>query len=278
MSWRNPNSYGFAAFVAIVIHLAVAGLFLIEWPDSKPHIVEPVPQHVMANVVQEENKAVKERKRKAELEKKRQQRAAKKRAEKERKRKLEARRKKEKARQEKLRKEKLAKQKAAAEKKRQADAQRAAEKKAADAKAAAEQAERLRQEQLQQEQDMLEQMAQEQAEAELQAQKEAEARAERAAVMTSEHTLLIKEQIQSQWRYPPAVDSGMEVELKLTLVPTGEVVQVQIVKSSGNPALDRSVEQAIRKASPLPVPKNIAVFEQNFRSFTMKFRPENASW
>ena len=57
---------------------------------------------------------------------------------------------------------------------------------------------------------MLEQMAQEQAEAELQAQKEAEARAERAAVMTSEHTLLIKEQIQSQWRYPPAVDSGME--------------------------------------------------------------------
>ena len=27
MSWRNPNSYGFAAFVAIVIHLAVAGLF-----------------------------------------------------------------------------------------------------------------------------------------------------------------------------------------------------------------------------------------------------------
>jgi len=28
----------------------------------------------------------------------------------------------------------------------------------------------------------------------------------------------------------------------------------------------------------LPVPKDVRVFEANFRSFLMKFRPENATW
>jgi colicin import membrane protein len=125
---------------------------------------------------------------------------------------------------------------------------------------------------------MLEQLAQERAAAELAARQEAEARAERAAALQSEYTALIRDQITSVWRYPPAVDANMEVTLRLGLVPTGEVVQVQIIRSSGNQALDRSVEQAIYKASPLPVPSDIAVFEQNFRNFTMKFRPENASW
>lgn len=274
MNWRNPNSYGFAVLVAILIHLAVAGLFLVKWPESRPYMIEPLPKHIMAKVVQEENKSVKERKKKAERQKKRKERAAKRRAEK--KRKLDAKRQKEKARQEKLKKETLAKQKSIAEQKRNAEAQRIAKE-----KAAAEEAERQHLRQAQQEaaeQKMLKELAREQAEAELQARKEAEARAERAAVMTSEYTLLIKNQIQSQWRYPPAVDASMEVELKLTLVPTGEVVQVQIVKSSGNQALDRSVEQAIYKASPLSVPQDIAIFEQRFRNFTMKFRPENASW
>lgn len=285
MSWKNPDSYGFATVIAVVIHLLVAGLFLIEWPDSHSQRLEPTLQHMMANVVQEENKAVKERQRKAEQAKKRKQREAKRRAEKERQRKLAAKRKQEKARQEKLKQQKLAKQKAQAEKKRKAEAKRVAEQKIAQQKAAAAQAERehleqqeLERQQLEQqqaEQQLLEELAQEQAEAEL---REQQAAAERAAVMTSEFTGLIRQQVQSQWRYPPAVDASMEVELRLSLVPTGEVIQVQIIKSSGNQALDRSVEQAVKKASPLPVPDDIAVFEQNFRHFTMKFRPENASW
>ncbi|TNC89766.1 MAG: protein TolA, partial [Thalassolituus sp.] len=67
-------------------------------------------------------------------------------------------------------------------------------------------------------------------------------------------------------------------EVRLVMVPTGEVISANVVKSSGHAALDRSVEQAIMKASPLPVPEDIRVFEKNFRTLTMKFRPENASW
>jgi len=282
MSWKNPNSYGFASVVAIALHLLVAGLFLLEWPDSHPQLAEPVPKHVMATVVQEENKAVKQRQQQAERDKQRKAREAKRRAEKERQRKLEAKRKKEQARQEKLKRERLAKQKADAEKKRQAEAEREKQQRQEQQRQQREkeqqQAEQRRLEQIAQEQAMLEQLAQERAAAELAARQEAEARAERAAALQSEYTALIRDQITSVWRYPPAVDANMEVTLRLGLVPTGEVVQVQIIRSSGNQALDRSVEQAIYKASPLPVPSDIAVFEQNFRNFTMKFRPENASW
>jgi len=282
MSWKNPNSYGFASVVAIALHLLVVGLFLLEWPDSHPQLAEPVPKHVMAKVVQEENKAVKQRQQQAERDKQRKAREAKRRAEKERQRKLEAKRKKELARQEKLKRERLAKQKADAEKKRQADAEREKQQRQEQQRQQREkeqqQAEQRRLEQIAQEQAMLEQLAQERAAAELAARQEAEARAERAAALQSEYTALIRDQITSVWRYPPAVDANMEVTLRLGLVPTGEVVQVQIIRSSGNQALDRSVEQAIYKASPLPVPSDIAVFEQNFRNFTMKFRPENASW
>jgi len=292
MNWKNPNSYGFASVVAIALHLLVAGLFLLEWPDSHPQLAEPVPKHVMATVVQEENKAVKQRQQQAERDKQRKAREAKRRAEKERQRKLEAKRKKEQARQEKLKRERLAKQKADAEKKRQAEAEREKqqrqeqqrqeqqrqEQQRQQREKEQQQAEQRRLEQIAQEQAMLEQLAQERAAAELAARQEAEARAERAAALQSEYTALIRDQITSVWRYPPAVDANMEVTLRLGLVPTGEVVQVQIIRSSGNQALDRSVEQAIYKASPLPVPSDIAVFEQNFRNFTMKFRPENASW
>ena len=124
-------------------------------------------------------------------------------------------------------------------------------------------------------------MALEQAEAEIRRQEEtaraAEA-AEKAAQMTAEYQDLIRAQVASVWNYPPNVSAELEVEVRLVMVPTGEVISANVTRSSGNDALDRSVEQAILKASPLPVPDDIRVFEKNFRRLTMKFRPENASW
>lgn len=276
--WRRPDSYGFAVVVALMVHLLVAGLFLLQWPESKPRMAEPVPQHMIANVVQEENKAVKQRREKAEQQRQRKARAEKRRAQQQRQQQLAAKRKKEQQRREKLKQQQLAKQKAAAEKKRKAEAERLKQQQLAEQQAAEQKAQQQRQEQQRLEQQMLQQLAQEQAAAELEAQRQAEIKAERAAATTAEHTALIRDRITSAWRYPPAVAAEMEVTVRLTLVPTGEVIQVQIINSSGHHGLDRSVEQAIYKASPLPVPNDIAVFEQNFRHLTMKFRPENASW
>ena len=67
----------------------------------------------------------------------------------------------------------------------------------------------------------------------------------------------------------------MEARLIVELVPTGEVVAVTVVKSSGNEAFDRSAEQAVRKAARFDVPEDPALFEAHFRRFQMLFKPED---
>jgi len=73
---------------------------------------------------------------------------------------------------------------------------------------------------------------------------------------------------------PPSVQGNPEAEVVVTLLPGGEVLNVRIKKSSGNPAYDEAVERAVRRAQPFEVPAGDA-FQRNFREFTMAFRPVN---
>ena len=66
---------------------------------------------------------------------------------------------------------------------------------------------------------------------------------------------------------------GLSCTLRITLVPGGEVAGVQIVKSSGNDPFDRQAENAVRKASPLPVPSAPRLFKQ-MRSIAFVFDPK----
>jgi colicin import membrane protein len=59
------------------------------------------------------------------------------------------------------------------------------------------------------------------------------------------------------------------------LVPTGDVVTVTVIESSGNVAFDRSAEAAVRKARRFEVPKEPDLFEEHFRKFSLLFRPED---
>jgi colicin import membrane protein len=86
----------------------------------------------------------------------------------------------------------------------------------------------------------------------------------------------IQSQVSRFWQYPPSARRTMEVILEIKLIPTGEVIDVKVVSSSGNISLDRSARQALIKASPLPVPEDIRLFEKYFRTLTMPFRPEDA--
>ena len=63
--------------------------------------------------------------------------------------------------------------------------------------------------------------------------------------------------------------------MRVDLVPTGDLVNVTVVESSGNPAFDRSAEQAVRKAGKFEVPKESALFESKFRRFNLLFQPED---
>ena len=84
---------------------------------------------------------------------------------------------------------------------------------------------------------------------------------------------LILQVISSYWIPPPNLPKGISCKLLVTVAPGGEVLNVQMVRSSGNAALDRSAKTAVLKASPLPVPKDADLFD-NFRTIRLTVRPE----
>jgi len=69
----------------------------------------------------------------------------------------------------------------------------------------------------------------------------------------------------------------MEAELLIQLVPTGQLVGVTVIKSSGNQPFDRAAEQAVRKAGRFERLKELEsrIFERNFRQFRLLFRPDD---
>jgi TonB family protein len=85
----------------------------------------------------------------------------------------------------------------------------------------------------------------------------------------------IYELVSMNWSRPPSARNGMEVRMIVELVPTGDVVGVTVVSSSGNEAFDRSAEQAVRKAGKFDVPKDPSVFEKYFRRLQVNFKPED---
>lgn len=91
------------------------------------------------------------------------------------------------------------------------------------------------------------------------------------------HAALIERAIIAHWSRPASARNDMQAELLIQLVPTGEVVQVSVVRSSGNAAFDRAAENAVRRAGRFPELQQLPsrVFEQNFRRFRLVFRPED---
>ena len=81
--------------------------------------------------------------------------------------------------------------------------------------------------------------------------------------------------IVNNWSRPPSARNNMQAELLVELIPTGEVVSVSLLRSSGNELFDDSAERAVRKARRFAVPQDISLFEARFRKFTLLFKPED---
>ena len=69
---------------------------------------------------------------------------------------------------------------------------------------------------------------------------------------------------------PPDLPGNPEAVFDVVQLPTGEIIDVQLVKSSGARAYDEAVQRAIIKSSPLPRPDAPDLFRRNLR---LKFRP-----
>ena len=85
----------------------------------------------------------------------------------------------------------------------------------------------------------------------------------------------IVSRIERNWSRPPSARNSMQAELLIALVPTGELVAVEVGTSSGNAAFDRSALLAVRDAAPFDVPDDPALFERSFRRLRILFRPED---
>ncbi len=80
--------------------------------------------------------------------------------------------------------------------------------------------------------------------------------------LRAQYVAEISDKVQRNWLRPPGIPAGLRCSVRVRQLPGGEVVGVSIVESSGNVAFDRSVEGAVRKASPLPAPPDPALFER----------------
>jgi len=88
---------------------------------------------------------------------------------------------------------------------------------------------------------------------------------------------IIQQAVQSVWSRPPSARNGMRAILQIRMLPTGELIDAVITESSGDPAFDRSAENAVYSAAPFrelqALPSNI--FNENFRSLSLIFQPED---
>jgi colicin import membrane protein len=84
----------------------------------------------------------------------------------------------------------------------------------------------------------------------------------------------IQAKIRGRANIPDTVSGNPEIQVRIRILPGGEVLDITIVKRSGNPTYDSAIERAIRSASPLPVPPADSELFPQFRDLNLIIRHE----
>ncbi|NVN55904.1 cell envelope integrity protein TolA [bacterium Scap17] len=184
--------------------------------------------------------------------------------------------------------EKAAKEKAAEEARKKAEAEKAAKAKAAAEKAekekaakakAAEEARKKAAAEAARQKALAEKAAQASAgslDSLIDSESDAISGAKQAAQAANSFESLLKKYVGQNWNRPSGSVPGMTVTLRVSLLPTGELVSAAVSKSSGNAAFDRSAVQAIQKAAPFTEMQDLpAGAKSQFRNFNLYFNPED---
>lgn len=269
------NGYPISVFLAVLLHGAVLGALLL-FQQAESEVLDVVrPPAVKALLVSENPQARNERVQQQNLqqqrereqqEQARQQREQQQREQQERERQEQLRQ--EQQRQEQARQAQLRQERERAEQER-AEQQREEQRRQEEARR--QEQERLEQQRLQEAERQRQEAAQAQADA---AAGEA---AETEAEMTMAYTAVIHDLVQRNWSRPPSARNDMTAVLRIRLVPTGDVVDVEIVRSSGDAAFDRAAENAVRAVGRFTELQGMPprMFERSFRSLLLTFRPED---
>jgi len=73
----------------------------------------------------------------------------------------------------------------------------------------------------------------------------------------------IAQKIRRNWAVPASAGPETKCSVRVTQLPGGDVVGVNIISCNGDDAVRRSVEAAIRRSSPLPEPEDPDLFDRN---------------
>ncbi len=244
----NSLSYSAAILFSLVLHLALVAALFVDWqPESERVMIQP--QFIEAKLVELAPKKkvpppkAKPKKPRVDLAKKQ--------------------------REEKKRLAKIASQKKAAEKRRLEEERLK--------KAEEQRKEQLRLEELRRQEQEAERLRKESEFDQALAAEQALINAREDEQAANSYRQLIQQRLSENWSRPPSARLGMETLIRIRLVPTGRVVGVTVLKSSGDSAFDRSVEQAALKAEQFVELQTMdpALFERKFRQVDVAFSPED---
>ncbi|MDH3560674.1 MAG: cell envelope integrity protein TolA [Gammaproteobacteria bacterium] len=299
--WKAIRENPRAVVYAVLMHLVLLALlmFSLDWTpkisrtagESQPIQAELIDQRRLEDIEQRKRQAELETKQKAEIERQRQaELEAKQKAEVERQRQaeLEAKQKAELVAKQKA--ELAAKQKAEREAKQRAEleAKQKAEREAKQkAELEAKQKAELEAKQKAELEAKQKAEAERKRQAELAAKQKAEAEAALQAQIAAEQARLDEQRIQSvlgefigyiadkverNWLRPAGSSKGLRCKVNVKVIPGGDVASARVIESSGDPVFDRSAENAVLRASPLPMPEDAAI-ARHFRDFNFNFEP-----
>ena len=87
---------------------------------------------------------------------------------------------------------------------------------------------------------------------------------------------LIISDIQSSWRKPINIQDNLICEMRLSINPNGRIVNVNLVKSSGNIRFDNSALKAVKSIETFNFYEKIpySLYSSNFKSITITFNPK----
>jgi colicin import membrane protein len=261
---------------AVALHVAIAAALTlgIRWPSFRPAAPASAPIQGVIIDQKEINRAAEAREREQRVERERKERQEQQvRDAAEQKRKAEAQKQREK--EEAVKKEQ---ERVAADQRKKEEAAREQREKEAAAK---KEQERIAQMKADQEKRDREEAARKKREAELAAKQRAQAEADlqaqvdaeskRNADLLDQYIRLLQNHIERNWVAPPTAKVGLDCVVNVVQIPSGDVIDARVGRCNGDEAVVRSIEIAVRKASPLPKPPDPRLFQRNLE---VHFNPQ----
>ena len=89
--------------------------------------------------------------------------------------------------------------------------------------------------------------------------------------LRTQYYAAIQQKIMRNWARPPSAQPGVDCVVGVRLAPSGDVMNVRIESCNGDDAVQRSIEAAVYKASPLPAAPDPRLFKRNLQ---IGFKPD----